>query len=156
MCHRVWLIGVSMAKWFEYTSREFDSQKSQWWYQKRASRVPTRSSPCLTRELTPRPRTGINNAEYKLISVPLMIILIAVYIGYVEITPRPVQGLIMWSINGSTEIRIELGLFCDSGQLSETQTLNFCQHWKHVLEISTIRNSGFKFQTFVILFKVLF
>jgi len=39
--------------------------------------------------------------EYKLISVPLMIVLLAVYIGYVEITPRPLQRLIMWSINGS-------------------------------------------------------
>ena len=42
----------------------------------------------LTREQTPRPRT-----EYKLISVPLVIILIVLYIGYVEITPRPVQGI---------------------------------------------------------------
>ena len=41
----------------------------------------------LTGEQTLRPRTGINNMEYKLISVPLMKILIAVYIGYVEITP---------------------------------------------------------------------
>jgi len=35
--------------------------------------------------MTPK---GINNVEYKLISVPLMITSIAVYIGYVEITPR--------------------------------------------------------------------
>ena len=35
------------------------------------------------------PRTGNNRAEYKLLSVSLMIILIAVYIGYVEITLRP-------------------------------------------------------------------
>jgi len=37
--------------------------------------------------------TGINNVEYKLISVPFMIVLIAVYIGYVEIIPRPLTGI---------------------------------------------------------------
>ena len=40
----------------------------------------------VNQEQTLRPHTGINNVEYKLISVPLMIISIAVYIGYVEIT----------------------------------------------------------------------
>jgi len=47
----------------------------------------------LTEEQTPRPCAGINNAEYKLISVPLMIVLLAVYIGYMEITPRPRTGM---------------------------------------------------------------
>ena len=35
----------------------------------------------LTGEQTPGPRIGINNVKYKRISVPLMIIIIAVYIG---------------------------------------------------------------------------
>ena len=37
--------------------------------------------------LTGKPYTG-NNVEYKLISVPLMVILLAVYTCYVQITPR--------------------------------------------------------------------
>jgi len=51
----------------------------------------------LARKQTQRFRGCTNDVEYKLISVPLMIIIIiiAVYMGYVEITPRPVQGVII-------------------------------------------------------------
>jgi len=41
----------------------------------------------LTGEQTPRPHTGNNIVEYKLILVPVMILSIVVYKGYVEITP---------------------------------------------------------------------
>ena len=51
----------------------------------------------LTREQTPRPRT-----ECKLISVPLMIILIVLCIGHVEITP--------WSRAGTNDVKNELRL----------------------------------------------
>ena len=60
----------------------------------------------LTMEQTPRPRT-----DYELISVPLLTILIVLYIGYVEITPWPVQGIS--SINKARSLGTQLVLLSE-------------------------------------------
>ena len=57
-------------------------------------------------------RTGINNVEYKLVLVPLMIILLAVYIGYVEITPQPRTGINNVECKRKRKARREIAGYC--------------------------------------------